>query len=233
MFFSLSSCSLFLGLMLADDRPDREYRESSEARKPTESRKPVAQSQDRRPVNRPDRQSNTEFTKFQRLVLEEVNFARTNPKRYAETRLKDAYLKGKDNGAYYDIKRWEPVHALTLEAHLCSAAEKYAKYLAVNNLSGHYADGTPRSRCEAAGYTDWTSIGENIAYGYGSGQNANVDEQKSAIVFVRQLIIDRNVPDLGHRKNIMRDSYTQIGVGYYYYQNSRMKNYLVQDFGRQ
>ncbi len=170
---------------------------------------------------------------FEEAMLNEVNFARTKPKVYAKYRLKAYYDNGTDNGACYELMYHKAVPALELQNQLCKAAQKYAQYMAVNNVWGHYENGNPSDRCKAEGYKNYMYVGENIACGYGSGQNAEVDFKKAAIVFVRQLIIDKDVPSLGHRKNIMRTSYNQLGVGFYRNESADYKNYVVQDFGSQ
>lgn len=103
---------------------------------------------------------------FQQAMLEEINFARANPGIYAETRLKSYQAAGTDNGAYQDMKQHAAVGVLELQTQLCSAASKYAQYMAEKNVFSHTANGTPEERCRAEGY-DYFS-GENIAAGSGN-----------------------------------------------------------------
>ncbi len=166
---------------------------------------------------------------FEEAMLAEVNFARTNPSGYAEKRLKSAFQNGRDNGAYNYMKSHSAVGMLTLQNQLCSAAQKYAKYMAKHNVFGHNENGSPSSRCKVAGYNHYS--GENIACGYGSGQNAEKDFQKSAEIFVRQLIIDKGVANLGHRKNIMHTQHKCVGFGFARNRKATYVNYIVQDFG--
>ena len=59
-------------------------------------------------------------------------------------------------------------------------------------------------------YTDWNTLGENIARGYPSPQSVMVGWMGSS----------------GHRDNILNEGFTEIGVGYF------TGNHWVQDFGR-
>jgi uncharacterized protein YkwD len=169
---------------------------------------------------------NQEFNEF---VLQEVNFARTDPQGYAEQRLNESFQTSNDNGAYLDLKSRNGVHPLELNDELNNAASKYAKYLADNNRFGHFENGSPDDRAEAEGYN--RGIGENIAANSSFSYNAENDPQLSAINFVRFLIIDNAVPDLGHRVNILKEDYISLGVGFSRNENADYVNYFVQNFG--
>jgi hypothetical protein len=171
------------------------------------------------------------YTLFQEETLNEVNFVRTDPDGYAETRLKSYYDNGTDNGAYLDIKSYNSRESLELNEKLCRAAEDYAQYLADNNAWGHYENGTPSSRCQNAGYEYYS--GENIAAGTHSYYNADESPQDAAIAFVLAWIIDEDVPSLGHRINMMSTGHTELGVGFARNTSSAYQNYAVQDFGSQ
>ncbi len=173
--------------------------------------------------------SSTIDSDFQYYVLEELNYVRTNPIEYAENRLKSYHDSNNDNGAYDDIKGRSSVGALSLNKNLNKAANDYARYLAKNDVFGHYEYKTPSERCEDAGYSNYS--GENLAAGSYSYYNVELDSQEAAISFVRALIIDEGVPSLGHRNNIMSSNHKVVGIGYYYDNNSTYKNYHVQDFG--
>ncbi len=169
------------------------------------------------------------YTDFQKAMLEEVNFARTKPAEYAEQRLKSYFDSGKDNGAYTYMKAHSAVPAVELQNQLCSAAQKYAKYMAAHNKFGHNENGSPSSRCKAEGYNNYS--GENIAAGGWEKYNAETDFKKAAEAFVLMFIVDEGVPGVGHRKNIMNGIHKKLGVGFYRYEKSKYRNYVVQDFG--
>ncbi len=167
--------------------------------------------------------------RFRNKMLEELNFARTTPSLYAEERLLTDYEKNTDNGSYLDLKNTSPVNAITLNQDLTEAADGYSKYLAVNNKWGHYENGSPSERCEAAGYDNFS--GENIAAAGYFSHNIENDPENAAIEFILQWIIDEGVAGVGHRKNILSTSHNVVGIGYHYDSSSTYKNYSVQDFG--
>mgnify|MGYP001240633038 CR=1 FL=1 len=168
---------------------------------------------------------------FANYVLRETNFARTDPDGYAEERLLSYYNSGSDNGAYSDLKNnYSAVGALTINTKLNAAADKYAKVMGDGDFLDH---GDMEGRIEAEGY-EWSTIGENIAWSGFPAADATADAEKAGIEFVLQWIIDDGVASLGHRKNIMEGSFTEIGVGYYKVEDTGIgydKHYSVQDFG--
>lgn len=166
---------------------------------------------------------------FRNEMVLEINMARTEPQRYAEERLKSYYTKGTDNGAYTELLNFTAVPALSLQDQLTSAADKYAQFLAENNLFSHTADGTPSERCKREGY-DYYS-GENIAAGSYSVYSVASDPKTAAREFILMWIIDSGIEGVGHRKNILKEGNIRIGIGYHYDGNSTYKNYAVQDFG--
>jgi uncharacterized protein YkwD len=73
---------------------------------------------------------------------------------------------------------------------------------------------TLRQRAERSGYLGWTSLGENVAYGYGS-----VDA-----------VMNGWMGSSGHRANLLNASFTHVGVGQVAGGNGTP--YWTQDFGR-
>ncbi len=169
-----------------------------------------------------------ELIAFRAAVLVEINYARTDPVGYAESRLHSYNEAETDNGAYTDLKGRSGVGALVLNSALNSAATDYADYLANNNKWGHYEDGSPSDRCNRAGYGN---CGENLAAGSYSYYNIDVSAQSAAEAFVRNLIIDEGVANLGHRLNILNSGYKSLGVGFGRDVSSTYDNYHVQNFG--
>jgi uncharacterized protein YkwD len=88
---------------------------------------------------------------------------------------------------------------LTINVKLTEAAQKHAQWMASHRKMSHTGDGrsNPGRRITAAGY-DWSTYGENVAYG-----------QKSPDEVVRVWI---NSP--GHRRNIKSEAYHEIGLGF-------------------
>ena len=167
--------------------------------------------------------------RFRNKMLEELNFARTTPLLYAEERLRSDYENKTDNGSYLELKKTSPVNAITLNQNLTEAADDYSKYLAVNNKWGHYENGSPSERCEAAGYDNFS--GENIAAAGYFSHNIENNPEEAAIEFMLQWIIDEGVPGVGHRKNILSNQHNVVGIGYHSDESSNYTNYSVQDFG--
>ncbi len=167
---------------------------------------------------------------FQQQMLDEVNFARTNPQGYAESRLKDAFLKGTDNGCYTFMKTVVPVSTISFNNALNISAGNYAQFLADKNLMGHNQDGTPLKRAVTVGFTG-SSIGENIAASTSDAYNGVADPSLAALNFVRLLLIDTGVADLGHRLTMMNATYSTVGIGYSHNVSSTFVNYIVQDYG--
>lgn len=166
---------------------------------------------------------------FRKAMIEEINMARTEPQRYAAERLKSYYDLGDDNGAYNELMAFTAVPALSEQEQLTAAADKYAQFLAVNNLFSHTADGSPNERCKREGYEYYS--GENIAAGSYSVYSVEADPETAAREFILMWIIDEGIEGVGHRRNILREGNIRIGIGYHYDANSTYKNYAVQDFG--
>lgn len=170
------------------------------------------------------------ITAFQQYMLDEINLARTKPAEYAELRLKADKAVSADNGSYLYLKNLTPTGAITFNYSLNLSASNYANLLSENNLAEHNADGTPLKRAIRAGFTG-TSTGENIAIASASSFNAVLDPRIAAIGFVRILIIDEGIANLGHRMILLSSKYTTIGIGYTQNSGDPMLNYVVQDFG--
>ena len=173
----------------------------------------------------------SDFTLFQESILDEINYIRTDPSGYAEIRLKSYFDSGTDNGSYTDIKSRNVEEPLELQGQLCSAASKYAQYLAENNVFGHYENGSPAERCEAEGY-DYYS-GENIGAGSYNYYNAEDDPATAAEALIVMWVIDMNVDGVGHRENIMSSTHKKLGAGFFRDIDSPYENYAVLDFGYQ
>jgi len=171
------------------------------------------------------------YSDFQEELIDEINYARTDPSDYADNRLKSCYDAGTDNGAYTELKSTASMSALELQERLCAASQKYAEFLANNNVFGHYEKGTPSERCIAEGYSCYS--GENIAAASSITHNAENDPELAAKGFVLQWIIDSGVSGVGHRKNILNSTHTHMGGGFCRDTSSIYYNYAVQDFGRE
>ena len=171
-------------------------------------------------------------TSFQKYMLDEINFARTNPTGYAELRLKEAYSSGADNGSYLYLTNLTAVGSVGFNSALNLAAQNYTAFLAEKNLAEHNADGTPLKRALRAGYTG-SSTGENLVIASANNYNAIINPQIAAISFVKVMIIDEGVADLGHRIVLLNTKYRTVGIGFTQNSSTPALNYVVQDFGNE
>jgi uncharacterized protein YkwD len=104
---------------------------------------------------------------------------------------------------------------LTLNAQLSKSAQDYSVRMQQQDFFSHVSPdgGTFRDRNEAAGYTNWQWMGENIAYGQASVSEVMKDWMNSA----------------GHRANILEPRAKELGVGF----ANGSRPYWVQEFGAQ
>jgi uncharacterized protein YkwD len=109
------------------------------------------------------------------------------------------------------------LNPLQLNTELTSAAQSYSQYMATAGFFAHDApDGsTPKTRQEAAGYTNAVVWGENIAAGQPDPQSVMTAWMNSP----------------GHRANILFRGFTEIGVGIYQAPGSQYGIYWTQEFG--
>ena len=171
-----------------------------------------------------------EVTSFQQMMLAEINFARTDPAGYAESRLKSALGDSLDNGSFEYMKGKTPLLPLTFNYALNLSASNYAIFLAQKDLMGHNQNGTPMKRAITVGFIG-SSVGENIAASTSDYFNSIHDPQTAAVNFVRIMIIDAGVEDLGHRMTMLNPIYTTLGIGFSRNPVSTFVNYNVQDYG--
>lgn len=106
---------------------------------------------------------------------------------------------------------------LVANAQLGAAAQSYAEVLANDDCFSHTCGPVPihRDRVEQAGYLQWTRIGENIAGGQTSPEQAVSEWMQSPT----------------HRANILNGQFTEIGVGHAMGHGS-FGIYWTQAFGR-
>jgi uncharacterized protein YkwD len=85
---------------------------------------------------------------------------------------------------------------------LFKAARFHAKDSGKNGIVGHSSsDGTSFSKRLPKYVKGWNRLAENCSYGYEEATN-----------IVGQLLLDENVPSLGHRKSIINPELEYIGV---------------------
>jgi len=154
-----------------------------------------------------------------------MNLVRINPPLFAETFLTD-YLKKNDlkndkevKGLIKELEETQKMEILQPNQALTDFARTHAKDMGETGRTGHSSsDGTSfRTRIEPLTQR-FTAINENCNYGNDKGIDAVID-----------LLIDRNVPNLGHRKNILNPEMELVGVAIE--PNRRWRFNCVQDFG--
>lgn len=152
---------------------------------------------------------------LEEAVLDEINFARTQPAAFARDMMRRpaAY-----SGGYYDsladqdpdafeealdfLMRQAPLPPLRRDTRLAAAAREHAAGQGASGGLGHGGRGGegPSRRMQRHGV--WAGLSaENISYGYRTPREV-----------VQQLIIDSGVPGRGHRKNIFGRGYQAAGV---------------------
>lgn len=112
------------------------------------------------------------------------------------------------------MKKVKPVK---WNATLARVAEAHSADMAAKDYFSHYSkpsNASPFTRMKNAGYK-YSSAGENIAAGHRTPQQ----------------VVDAWLKSPGHCKNIMKKSYTQLGVGYVS-GGGKYTTYWTQDFGK-
>jgi uncharacterized protein YkwD len=114
------------------------------------------------------------------------------------------------------VRRENGLGTLAYNSLLGAAAQGYADFLAAHDVLNHTADGrTLDARAEAAGYTTWVALGENLAGGYTTFEEA----------------VDAWLASPGHRANILNPGFTETGAGCAWNANSAHGWFFVQEFG--
>lgn len=113
-----------------------------------------------------------------------------------------------------------PLQPLTLNTQLMTAAQGHADDMFNRGFYGHdnpNGEGVAE-RATRAGYR-WSTVGENIAHG-----------QESA-----EVVMDGWLKSPGHRANILKAAFTEIGIGVNVGRNAALgfTTYWVQNFGKQ
>ncbi|MEZ4721316.1 MAG: CAP domain-containing protein [Flavobacteriales bacterium] len=154
-----------------------------------------------------------------------INLCRTNPKLFSADILAE-YLKAtgtkKDKvikGLMDELETTQPLLMLDPSSELTEMARHHAKDMGETGRTGHTGtDGKSfKERAETASKL-FNGMNENANYGNEKGLDIVID-----------LLIDRNVPNTGHRKNILDPEMRYIGVAIE--PHKRFGFNCVQDFG--
>ena len=113
--------------------------------------------------------------------------------------------------------------------YITSAAISYSEYLSTNNAMEHNANGTPKSRLAAKGYSYYA--GEILAFGNSDDYNTTVNSESASINFIRDIIIDSQSFDINRRNLVLSPDVKKTGIGYKNNPASTYKNIIVVVFG--
>ena len=160
------------------------------------------------------------LSSLEKNVLDEMNLARTNPKKYAEIlqnelQYYDGKLIQKENRiamrtregkaavkeAIAALLKTAALSPLAASAGMSLGARDHARDQSSGGTGHSGSDGSsPYNRINRYGKWQKTA-GENISYGYNDGREV-----------VLQLLIDDGVPSRGHRKNILNGQFAVTGI---------------------
>tara|TARA_B100000508_G_scaffold141026_1_gene145333 strand:+ start:118289 stop:118837 length:549 start_codon:yes stop_codon:yes gene_type:complete len=138
-------------------------------------------------------------------ILNVLNQVRSDPQQF----LKDVaqpYIEKNDlssnryaRSLLRDLKKQEAVGLLKIDSSLQEMAKDFAVRSGKRGVYGHREYNKRYDEYGSHLATD----GENIQYGL-----------SGPLDIVMDLLIDTDVPSLGHRKNILSDKYSVIGIGF-------------------
>jgi uncharacterized protein YkwD len=144
-------------------------------------------------------------------VLDELNFARTQPAAYARALVEDAdrsraRVAIDDPAAFEEavdfLRRQPPLPPLRFDPALAGAALSHAALQGRDGGIGHAGPGGETLSERLRRYGAFASLmAEDISYGYGAPREV-----------VSQLIVDSGVPSRGHRDNIFNPVLRAAGV---------------------
>lgn len=160
------------------------------------------------------------MTAVEKEVIYLCNLARLNGKLFADTYLKQYLEEGIVEKSTYtgsliaDLRKVKKLEPLLPQKDLFECAKSHAVESGTKGTIGHQ-NFTKRFKKYASRYVE---TGENCDYG-----------SNEAIDIVMSLLIDEDVPDKGHRKNILDPTFKSVGVSL---QSHKKEDWnCVMDFG--
>jgi hypothetical protein len=148
--------------------------------------------------------SRMDGTKFFNTFFQDfVNAYNIDMKQYSnydELRVnrKDKYYRGLQQ----DLSEVKGLSVFSPDETLTYVAQQHAKDLSKNNIAGHNSSDGRTVKDRISQYYPRYAMAENLAFGFSKG-----------LANVCMLLLDKNVPDLGHRKTILGTSYNLNRVG--------------------
>lgn len=113
---------------------------------------------------------------------------------------KDKYYRGLEQ----DLRGIRGLPLFTPDETLTAVAQQHGNDLSRNNIAGHNSSDGRTVKDRISKYYPRRAMAENLAFGFSKG-----------LANVCMLLLDKNVPDLGHRKTILGTSYQLREVGVY------------------
>lgn len=143
------------------------------------------------------------LTQEEKAVVFYLNLVRLDPKLFSETYLKKYLDSTKDNNTYTksllkELPLTKPMDVLLPAKDLCAFSKEHATKFGKENKIGH---GNFKERIKVIRNNYGGYMAENCDYG-----------NDKAFDIVMSLLIDENIQNLGHRKNILDPKYKHIGT---------------------
>jgi uncharacterized protein YkwD len=160
------------------------------------------------------------LTNEEKLTVFYCNLARLNPSLFANTYAKKYIDSIGKNDAYTKsllktLKATKSMQALYPSQQLFEFAKEHANDFGKKGKIGH---GNFKKRFSKYMSECTCNIAENCDYG-----------SDKALTIVMDLLIDENISDLGHRKNILNPEYKNFGVSIH--EHKKFEWNCVMDFG--
>lgn len=161
----------------------------------------------------------TYLTDDEKLVIFYMNLARLDGVKFTDAYLSD--LKGSsktyEKSLVEDLKKSKDKKMLIPNENLCKASRAHVNDIGPKGLVQHNSSDGTGTFVRVAKYYNGGAMAENISFGY-----------SDPLQIIRQLLIDEGNEKVGHRKNILGDAYTRVGVAIG--EHSKYRNMCCQDF---
>lgn len=161
----------------------------------------------------------TYLTDDEKLVIFYMNLARLDGAKFTDAYLAD--LKGSsktyEKSLVEDLKKSKDKKMLIPNENLCKASRAHVNDIGPQGLVQHNSSDGTKTFDRVAKYYNGGAMAENISFGY-----------SDPLQIIRQLLIDEGNEKVGHRKNILGDAYTRVGVAIG--EHSKYRNMCCQDF---
>ena len=159
------------------------------------------------------------LTAEEKLVVFYCNLARLDGKAFVEAFLSDLKTSqdSYEKSLVDTLLKVKDFPMLVPNKKLSEAAEYHANDIGKAGLVQHESTDGTKTFDRIKKYYQGGYMAENISCGY-----------SDALSIVRQLLVDKGVESLGHRKNILGNNYCRIGVAIR--EHAKYRHCCVQDF---